>query len=54
MAAAEPFQRRMTELPDDPAELDRVLARGAERAGAVSAATLARVKDRMGLLPAAH
>ena len=54
VAAAEPFQRRMTELLDDPAELDRVLARGAERAGAVSAATLARVKDRMGLLPAAH
>ncbi|HOA02050.1 MAG TPA: tryptophan--tRNA ligase [Dermatophilaceae bacterium] len=54
VAAAEPFQRRMAELLDDPAELDRVLARGAERAGAVSAATLARVKDRMGLLPAAH
>ena len=36
----------------DPAELDRILAAGAERAGAVSAATLARVKDRMGLLPA--
>jgi tryptophanyl-tRNA synthetase len=52
VAALEPFQKRMTELLDDPAELDRILASGAERAGAVSAATIARVKDRMGLLPA--
>jgi tryptophanyl-tRNA synthetase len=42
----------MAELLDDPAELDRMLAIGAQRAGAVSAATLARVKDRIGLLPA--
>ena len=40
----------MAELLADPAELDRILAAGAERAGAVSAATMARVKDRMGLL----
>jgi tryptophanyl-tRNA synthetase len=52
VAAVEPFQKRMAELLNDPAELDRILAAGAERAGAVSAATLARVKDRMGLLPA--
>jgi len=52
VAAVEPFQKRMAELLGDPAELDRILATGAERAGAVSAATLARVKDRMGLLPA--
>ena len=52
VAAIEPFQRRMAELLDDPAELDRMLAIGAQRAGAVSAATLARVKDRIGLLPA--
>jgi tryptophanyl-tRNA synthetase len=51
VAAVEPFQRRMRELVDDPAELDRILAAGAEKAGAISAATLARVKDRMGLLP---
>ena len=51
VAALEPFQKRMTELLDDPAELDRILASGAERAGAVSAATIARVKDRLGLLP---
>ena len=51
VAAVEPFQRRMRELLDDPAELDRILAAGAERAGAVSMATIERVKDRMGLLP---
>ncbi len=54
VTAVEPFQRRMAELLDDPAELDRILARGAERAGAVSAATIERVKDRMGLLPPAR
>ncbi len=51
VSAVEPFQRRMRELLDDPAELDRILASGAERAGAVSMATLTRVKDRLGLLP---
>ena len=51
VAALQPFQVRMKELLDDPAELDRILASGAERAGAVSSATMARVKDRMGLLP---
>ena len=51
VAAVEPFQRRMRELLDDPAELDRILAAGAERAAAVSLATIERVKDRMGLLP---
>ena len=50
VAALQPFQQRMTELLDDPAELDRILASGAARAGEVSAATIARVKDRMGLL----
>jgi tryptophanyl-tRNA synthetase len=51
VAAVEPFQRRMRELLDDPAELDRILAAGAERAASVSLATIERVKDRMGLLP---
>jgi tryptophanyl-tRNA synthetase len=40
------------ELLDDPAELDVVLARGAERARAVSARTLAQVYDRVGFLAA--
>lgn len=54
VAALAPFQQRMQELLDDPAELDRILASGAERAGAVSAATMERVKDRIGLLPRAR
>ena len=46
-----PIQRRVAEILDDPAELDRVLAIGAERAEAVAAATLAQAYDRVGLLP---
>ncbi|MDT0213435.1 tryptophan--tRNA ligase [Rothia sp. ARF10] len=53
VAAVEPFQARMRELLDDPAELDRILASGAERAREVARATMARVRDRVGLLPAA-
>jgi tryptophanyl-tRNA synthetase len=51
--AVTPFRTRMTELLDDPAELDRILARGAERASVVASATTARVRDAVGLLPAA-
>lgn len=36
---------------DDPAELDKVLARGAERARAVASETLRTVYDRVGFLP---
>lgn len=50
VATVEPFQRRLAELLDDPAELDRMLADGARRAGEVSQATMDRVKDRLGLL----
>ncbi|KRE57052.1 tryptophan--tRNA ligase [Phycicoccus sp. Soil748] len=46
-----PFQARMSELLDDPAELDRILADGADRAREVARATMARVRDRVGLLP---
>lgn len=52
--AVTPFRTRMTELLDDPAELDRILARGAERASVIAAATTARVRDAVGLLPAAE
>jgi tryptophanyl-tRNA synthetase len=51
VAAVEPFQKRMAELLDDPAELDRMLAQGADRAREVAQATMARVRDRVGLLP---
>jgi tryptophanyl-tRNA synthetase len=46
-----PFQDRMRELLADPAELDRILAAGAIRAREVATATMARVRDRVGLLP---
>jgi tryptophanyl-tRNA synthetase len=50
-----PVRARYDELMADPAELDRVLADGAARAGEVAAATMAAVRDRIGLLaPAAR
>lgn len=49
-----PFQQRMTELLDDPAELDRILADGADRAREVAQATMARVREAAGLLPSAR
>jgi len=47
-----PFRNRVHELLADPAELDRLLADGADRARAVASDTLARVYDRVGFLPA--
>ena len=49
-----PFQQRMTELLDDPAELDRILADGADRAREVAQATMTRVREAAGLLPSAR
>jgi tryptophanyl-tRNA synthetase len=46
-----PFRDRTLELLDDPAELDSVLAEGAERAGDVARETLADVYERVGFLP---
>ncbi|MEU4740845.1 tryptophan--tRNA ligase [Actinosynnema sp. NPDC023658] len=46
-----PVRARVAEYLDDTAELDRVLARGAERARAVASKTLARAYDRIGFLP---
>ena len=48
-----PIARRTRELLADPAELDRILSVAAERASVVANATVARVYDRMGLLPRA-
>jgi tryptophanyl-tRNA synthetase len=50
-AFAEPFAARVQDYLDDPAELDRVLARGATRARDVAGATLQRVQERIGFLP---
>jgi tryptophanyl-tRNA synthetase len=47
----EPLRERVRTYLDDPAELDRVLARGATRAREVAGATLAAVHDRIGFLP---
>ncbi|MCO1654826.1 tryptophan--tRNA ligase [Pseudonocardia humida] len=46
-----PLAERVRLYLDDPAELDRILARGATRAREVSSATLAAVHDRIGFLP---
>lgn len=46
-----PIRERAHELLADPAELDRLLAHGAERANAMAEATLGKVYDRVGFLP---
>jgi tryptophanyl-tRNA synthetase len=48
----EPVQQGYAELRPDEAELDRILAAGAEKARAVAAPVLADVRDRMGIGPA--
>ncbi|WP_156754069.1 tryptophan--tRNA ligase [Actinokineospora pegani] len=47
-----PVRARVQEYLDDPAELDAILARGAERAREVARGTLARVYDKVGFLAA--
>ncbi len=44
-----PARERFVTLRADPAELDRTLARGAERARGIAQATLARVRERIGV-----
>ncbi len=46
-----PFRDRTNELLADPAELDRLLAQGADKARGIAATTLGTVYDRMGFLP---
>jgi tryptophanyl-tRNA synthetase len=53
VAFVEPVQQRTKQLMDDPAELDRLLALGGDRARTVAADTLGRVYDRIGFLPGA-
>ncbi|HET8582277.1 MAG TPA: tryptophan--tRNA ligase [Jatrophihabitans sp.] len=53
VAFVEPFAKRLNELLADPAEIDRVLARGAARARPVAEATVRDVYDRVGFLPPA-
>ncbi|MFF1559138.1 tryptophan--tRNA ligase [Streptomyces sp. NPDC058279] len=49
-----PFRQRTQEYLDDPETLDSLLAKGAEKARAVAAETLAQAYDRLGFLPAKH
>ncbi|MEU9603168.1 tryptophan--tRNA ligase [Streptomyces sp. NPDC048057] len=49
-----PFRDRTQAYLDDPETLDSILAKGAEKARAVAAETLAAAYDRMGFLPAKH
>ncbi|MGM9473968.1 tryptophan--tRNA ligase [Pseudarthrobacter sp. YS3] len=46
-----PLRNRTNELMADPAELDRLLAQGAERAREIASVTLGKVYDRLGFLP---
>ena len=46
-----PVQERYGELAADPAELDRLLARGAEKAREIATGVLERVREATGLLP---
>jgi tryptophanyl-tRNA synthetase len=50
VATFEPMRSRALALLDDPAELDRILGRNAERAAAIAAPKLQLVYDRIGLL----
>jgi tryptophanyl-tRNA synthetase len=52
VAAFAPLRERTEKLLADEAELDRMLAAGAAKARSVATATLARVRDRIGFLPA--
>jgi tryptophanyl-tRNA synthetase len=51
VATFEPMRARALELLADPAELDRILATGAERANAIAQPKLAQIYSRVGLLP---
>lgn len=48
-----PIQQRTRQYMDDPVQLDKLLAIGAEKARAISAGTLRQVYERVGLLVAA-
>jgi tryptophanyl-tRNA synthetase len=49
-----PFRERTQEYLDDSETLDSILAKGAEKARAVAAETLASAYERVGFLPAKH
>jgi len=50
ISVLEPVQLRRSELLADPAELDRIIARGAQKACEVASVTVRRAKEAMGFL----
>jgi tryptophanyl-tRNA synthetase len=54
LSAVEPIRNRANELLADPAELDRLLAKGAAKANELAEKTLATVYERVGFIPAAR
>jgi tryptophanyl-tRNA synthetase len=54
LAEIEPIRNRANELLADPAELDRLLAKGAAKANELAEKTLATVYDRVGFIPASR
>ena len=48
----EPLQARHAELSADPGEVERLLARGAERALEIAVPQVEAVRKRIGFLPA--
>ena len=53
VGAFAPIRERTEKLLADEAELDRLLAAGSVKAHDLAAPTMARVRDRVGFLPAA-
>lgn len=51
VAFAEPFARTVREVMDDPGEIDRVLASGADRARPIAEQTVRTVFERVGFVP---
>jgi tryptophanyl-tRNA synthetase len=49
IAALEPIQQRYHEIADDPATLDALLLRAADRIRPIAAATMQRVRDAVGV-----
>jgi tryptophanyl-tRNA synthetase len=49
MAAIEPIQQRYHQIADDPANLDVLIARSAERIRPIAAATMQRVREAVGI-----
>lgn len=51
VTALSPIRKKIAELLDDPAELERILKTGADHAREIAEPMLARVKEKVGLLP---